>query len=177
MTLETTTIKVEDIRPGYRYWSVRPGAEHAWTIKSVEFKLAEYQVDRGQGFVTPGLVLVTRNDGDVRTFERGEDLAIQGPFPAAAADAEPTATPVPRAVRELTGTYAAALAATRSKATARLSDAELMALLLETSAQHLLGAVSAQLLWEGAQKAALSTTALNTLIHTDPDAARNLMWL
>ena len=82
-TIETTTINVEDMRPGYRYWDVRPGFENAWTIKSVEIRLAEYEVDRGAGAFAPTLVTVTRRDGDVRTFELGEKIAIMGPWKTA----------------------------------------------------------------------------------------------
>lgn len=77
---ETTTIPVETMRPGYRYWSARPGYESNWTIAKVEIHEAEYQVDRGDGWFAPTLVTVTRRDGDVRTFEYGEQIAIQGPF-------------------------------------------------------------------------------------------------
>lgn len=82
-TIETTTMKVEDMRPGYRYWAVRPGFEDAWTIKSVEIRLADYEVDRGEGWFTPTVVIVTRNDGNVRHFELGDEIAIMGPYPSA----------------------------------------------------------------------------------------------
>lgn len=82
-TIQTTSINVEDMRPGYRYWEVRPGFEGAWTIKSVEIRLSENEVDRGHGWFTPTLVTVTRNDGDVRTFELGEKIAIMGPWKTA----------------------------------------------------------------------------------------------
>jgi hypothetical protein len=81
--VETTSINVEDMRPGFRYWAVRPGYENAWTIKSVEIRLAEYEVWRDGGMVTPTLVIVTRNDGDVREFELGEKIAIMGPYASA----------------------------------------------------------------------------------------------
>lgn len=77
------------------------------------------------------------------------------------------------------GTYQAALAATKTATagTMQLTDPQHMALFLDSSAQVLLGAVSPQLIWEGAQKKSLTTRELVALIHQDPDAARDLMWL
>lgn len=76
-------------------------------------------------------------------------------------------------------TYQAALAATKTATagTMQLTDPQHMALFLDSSAQILLGAVSPQLVWEGAQKKGLSTRQLTELIHRDPDAARDLMWI
>jgi hypothetical protein len=79
-TAEITTIAVETMRPGYRYWAVRPGYESNWTIKSVEIREADYQVDRGNGWFTPTLVTMTRRDGVSQTCEYGEQIAIMGPF-------------------------------------------------------------------------------------------------
>jgi hypothetical protein len=75
-----TTIPAQDMKPGYRYWSVRPGYESNWTIKTVEIAEASFQVDRGQGWFTPVLVTVTRRDGVAQTHEYGDEVAIQGPW-------------------------------------------------------------------------------------------------
>jgi hypothetical protein len=80
---ETTKMRplaVEDFQVGYRYWPVRPGYEAAWTIKSVTMQPAPYQVRRDGEFVTPILVTHVRGDGTERTFEKGEKIAIQGPW-------------------------------------------------------------------------------------------------
>lgn len=46
-------------------------------------RLAENEVDRGDGWFTPTIVIVTRRDGDVRYFELGEKIAIMGPWKTA----------------------------------------------------------------------------------------------
>jgi hypothetical protein len=79
-TTEIRTLAVEDFQVGYRYWPVRPGYEAAWTIKSVTMQPAPYQVRRDGEFVTPTLVTHVRGDGTERTFEKGEKIAIQGPW-------------------------------------------------------------------------------------------------
>jgi hypothetical protein len=75
-----TELAAEDFQPGYRYWAVRPGFEAAWTIASVEIRTAEYSVWRNGKEVTPELVVITRGDGTVRTLEKGEMVAIMGPW-------------------------------------------------------------------------------------------------
>jgi hypothetical protein len=75
-----TELAAEDFKPGYRYWAVRPGFEAAWTIASVELKTAEYSVWRDGREVTPELVVITRADGNVRTLEKGEMVAVMGPW-------------------------------------------------------------------------------------------------
>lgn len=77
---EIRTLVAEDFKVGFRYWSVRPGCEDAWTIASVTVEEAEYQVMRGGEMVSPMLVTITRRDGNERTFEKGEMVAIQGPW-------------------------------------------------------------------------------------------------
>jgi len=77
---ETTLLAAEDFRPGWRYWSVYPGAENAWTIASVRIFEAEYQVQRDGKIITPTLVEHIRRDGNTRILELGEQVAIQGPW-------------------------------------------------------------------------------------------------
>jgi hypothetical protein len=48
---------------------------------------------------------------------------------------------------------------------------------MDGDAQILLGAVSPKLIWEGAQSKGLTTQQLLTLIHHDPAAACDLMWV
>jgi hypothetical protein len=80
---EITTLAAEDFQPGYRYWAVRPGYESAWTIASVEIATAEYEVQRDGQWISPQIVTITRRDGNVRTFEKGEQIAIMGPWKTA----------------------------------------------------------------------------------------------
>lgn len=79
-TTETRLLAAEDFQVGYRYWPVRPGYEAAWTIMSVTVHEAPYQVQRNGEFVTPMLVTHVRGDGTNRTVEKGEKIAIQGPW-------------------------------------------------------------------------------------------------
>lgn len=79
-TTETTTIPVEDMKVGYRYWAVRHGYESNWTIKSIETREADVQVERNGEIVTPVLVIVTRRDSVSQTLEQGDRIAIMGPF-------------------------------------------------------------------------------------------------
>lgn len=78
----TALLAAEDFQVGYRYWSVRPGYEDAWTIASVTERMADYQVWRGGESYTPHLVIHVRRDGTERTFEKGEMIAVQGPWKA-----------------------------------------------------------------------------------------------
>jgi hypothetical protein len=78
--METATLAAEDFRPGFRYWNVYPDARDRWTIRSVEIVQAPYSVYRDGREVTPTLVIHTRRDGERRTFELGEMVAIQGPW-------------------------------------------------------------------------------------------------
>lgn len=75
-----TTISAEDFEVGYRYWSVRPGFESNWTVTAVEERTADVQVYRDGGWATPELIVIRYRDGRERTFERGEQVAIQGPW-------------------------------------------------------------------------------------------------
>jgi hypothetical protein len=97
---EITELAAEDFQPGYRYWAVRPGFESAWTISSVELKTAEYSVWRDGQEVTPELVVITRGDGDVRIFEKGEMVAVMGPWKEKDAPA-PVAQDAPVAIADL----------------------------------------------------------------------------
>jgi hypothetical protein len=56
------------------------------------------------------------------------------------------------------------------------TDPQVMAMFLDTTAQILLGAVSPELIWNGAQARGLTALQLTRLVHHDPDAARDLMW-
>jgi hypothetical protein len=74
-------------------------------------------------------------------------------------------------------TYQEALAEAKRVGVSRCSDPALMASFLDANAQILIGAVSPELMWDGAQKTGLTTKALVALIHKDPIEAAELMWV
>lgn len=62
-------------------------------------------------------------------------------------------------------TYEQALKAGKRKSARASSDAELMALILDGTAQILAGAVSPKLIWEGAQLRGLTTAQVLDLLN------------
>jgi hypothetical protein len=74
------------------------------------------------------------------------------------------------------GPYAKALAAATKAGARHTDDAGLMALFCADTLQHLVGAVSPQLVWEGAQRSGLSTADLRDLCATDFMAVDELQW-
>lgn len=74
------------------------------------------------------------------------------------------------------GPYAEALAAARKAGARHADDAGLMALFCADSLQHLVGAVSPQLVWEKAQRSGLSTADLARLCAKDFMAVDELQW-
>jgi hypothetical protein len=73
--------------------------------------------------------------------------------------------------------FAAALQREASMGSGRCDDAAAMAGFLDSCAQILLGAVSARLLWEGAQHVGLTNLEMAYLIHNSPAVATDLMWV
>ncbi|MGX1266883.1 hypothetical protein [Streptomyces phaeoluteigriseus] len=106
--------------------------------------------------------------GMYRWYEPDADQLATLSEPAAATD-----TPA-RPVAD--GPYAEALAAARKTGVRHADDAGLMALFCADSLQHLVGAVSPQLVWEGAQRAGLSTADLARLCAKDFMAVHELQW-
>jgi hypothetical protein len=78
--LTMRTLAAEDFQPGLRYWDVRPGFESDWTVTSVAILTTEAEVFRDGKWVLRTTVTVTRRDGNVRVFDKGEKVAIQGPW-------------------------------------------------------------------------------------------------
>lgn len=74
-------------------------------------------------------------------------------------------------------TYQEALAEAHDVGVSKCSDPALMASFLDANAQILIGAVSPELMWDGAQKTHLTTKALVSLINKDPIEAAELMWV
>jgi hypothetical protein len=73
-------------------------------------------------------------------------------------------------------TYEQALEEVRIKGTAHCGDQAYMAQFVAANIQTLIGAVTPQLIWEGAQKLGLTTRQLVDLCATDKLAAAELMW-
>ena len=73
--------------------------------------------------------------------------------------------------------FAAALQREADQGSGRCDDAAAMAGFLEGCAQTLLGAVSARLLWEGAQAVGLTNLEMAHLIEVRPRVAEDLMWI
>jgi len=73
-------------------------------------------------------------------------------------------------------TYAEALKSGRKAGASHCTDTELLAGLLDSTAQILLGAVSPRLMWEGAMAKGLTSKQVMTMIRDDPQAAADLMW-
>lgn len=72
--------------------------------------------------------------------------------------------------------YGAALAAGRKIGARRADDAALMALFCAGPLQTLVGAVSPELVWRGAQEQGLSTKQLGALANSDAMAVSELQW-
>lgn len=91
-------------------------------------------------------------------------LTEAGPAPAP----EPTPLPV---------TWEQALAEAKEKGVGRCSDHAAMAAFCDTNITYIVGAVSGQLIWEGAMRKGLSFLQLGRLASRDPIACAELMWV
>lgn len=74
-------------------------------------------------------------------------------------------------------TYQAALTVGQNIGAAHADDNAVMALFCAGPLQHLVGAVSPELVWDGAQKQHLTTRQLATLANSDVMAVSSLQWL
>ncbi len=74
-------------------------------------------------------------------------------------------------------TYAQALSEGRRLGSGACGDGAAMALFCDVPLQQLVGAVSPQLVWEGARKTGLKLVDLGRLCSDDPMAVADLMWL
>lgn len=77
----------------------------------------------------------------------------------------------------MSATYAAALKRGRKQGAGACDDAAAMALYCDGPLQTLAGAVSPQLVWEGAQASGLSLLELARMTAREPMAVAELMWL
>lgn len=73
--------------------------------------------------------------------------------------------------------YTQALATATKTGVSQCTDAQLMATFCQSSIQTVCGAVSPELVWDGAQKTGMTTLELARLAKRDPRAVEALMWL
>jgi hypothetical protein len=73
--------------------------------------------------------------------------------------------------------YDKALAEAERVGTKHASDRAVMAQFCQANIHHLIGAVSPQLVWEGAQKKGLTFLEFGRLCSRDPMAVEALQWL
>lgn len=74
-------------------------------------------------------------------------------------------------------TYEQALAEAKTRGTSKCSDAAVMAQFCQANIHILVGAVSPQLVWEGAQKKGLTFLQFGRLCGKDPRTVEALQWL
>lgn len=74
-------------------------------------------------------------------------------------------------------TYYDALAAGCKVGAAHATDAQFMAMICDSTAQIMCGAVSPKLIWEGAQSKGMTAKQLAYLMVSDPAAVADLMWI
>lgn len=91
-------------------------------------------------------------------------LTETGPTP----DPEPAPLPV---------TWEQALAEAKEKGVGRCSDHAAMAVFCDASITYIVGAVSGQLIWEGAMRKGMTFRELGRLAGEDPIACSELMWV
>ncbi len=77
----------------------------------------------------------------------------------------------------MTSNYTDALARAKKMGVSHCDDAAFMATFCANVLQHLVGAVSPKLVWNGAQSKGLTTVALTRLAHDDIMAVADLQWL
>ncbi len=94
------------------------------------------------------------------------------------ANVDTTDAPKTRQTAKVTyPSYDAALTAGQTTGARRADDNALMALFCDGPLQYLAGAVSPELVWDGAQKQQLTTRQLATLANSDVMAVSDLQWL
>jgi hypothetical protein len=74
-------------------------------------------------------------------------------------------------------TWEQALAEAKSAGLSRCSDAAAMASFCDGTIQHVAGAVSGKLVWQGAMRKGLTYLQLATLCQEKPMDAAELMWV
>lgn len=131
----------------------------------------EYDTTDRDGALLHVVIATTADQGTVYEFPAPPATVSTASSPQAAAPERQIAPPAP------TGAYAAALKVCRAKGSAHAPTDALMAGLCQDVVQVLVGAVSPQLVWEGAMKKGLTAKELLDLCHADFMAVDDLQWI
>ncbi|MDQ0809790.1 hypothetical protein QFZ63_001504 [Streptomyces sp. B3I7] len=133
--------------------------------------IREYDTTDRNGTPLHVVVATAADQGTVYEFPATPATAPAASSPQTAAPECQITPPAP------TGAYAAALKACRAKGAVHAPNDALMAGLCQDVVQILVGAVSPQLVWEGAMKKGLTAKQLLSLCHTDYVAVDDLQWI
>ena len=179
MQATAPTITREPVHPGYDdlgdentpgedYWLLVNGEN----IGTTWYCSADY-VNDGERWASDGPAGLSMGH---RTREAAEKAQLD----AANLPAAPVATiklPAPSEPAPLPVTWEQALAEAKEKGVGRCSDQAAMAAFCNVNIQYIVGAVSGQLIWEGAMRKGLTFKELGRLANRDPLACSELMWL
>ena len=133
--------------------------------------IREYDTIDRNGAPLHVVIATTADQGTVYEFPETPATVSAASSPQAATPERQIAPPAP------TGAYAAALKVCRAKGAAHAPNDALMAGLCQDVIQTLVGAVSPQLVWEGAMKKGLTAKGLLNLCHDDFMAVDDLQWI
>lgn len=133
--------------------------------------IREYDTTDRNGTPLHVVVTTVADQGIVYEFPATPATVPAASSPQGAAPEHQVTPPAP------TGAYAAALKVARAKGAAHAPNDALMAGLCQDVVPILVGAVSPQLVWEGAIKKGLTAKELLNLCHTDFMAVDDLQWI
>lgn len=157
----------DESTPGEDYWLLVDGEN----IGTTWYCSADY-VNDGERWASDGPAGLSMGH---RTREEAEKAQLD----VANLPAAPVATvklPVPSEPAPLPVTWEQALAEAKEKGVGRCSDHAAMAAFCDVNITYIVGAVSGQLIWEGAMRKGLSFKELGRLASRDPLACSELMW-
>jgi hypothetical protein len=133
--------------------------------------IREYDTTDRNGTLLHVVVATADDQGTVYEFPAAPAAIPAASSPQAATPERQITPPAP------TGAYAAALKVARAKGAVHAPNDARMAGLCQDVVQILAGAVSPQLVWEGAMKKGLTAKQLLNLCHTDYMAVDDLQWI
>lgn len=155
--------------PGEDYWLLIDGDN----IGTTWYCSAHYVKD-GERWASDGPAGLSMGHRTREDAEQAQLKAAGLPGMAVATEAGPAPQPEPA---PLPITWEQALTEAKEKGVARCSDHAAMAAFCDANITYIVGAVSGQLVWEGAMKKGLSFKDLGRLANRDPLACSELMWL
>lgn len=157
--------------PGEDYWLIIDGRNIGTT-----WYCGAHYVNDGERWASDGPAGLTMGH---RTREDAEQAQIDAYLndPTTVIDRTPAQAPAQPALNPLPMTWEQALDEAKTIGVRRCSNPALMAAFCDGSLQLAVGAVSPQLVWEGAQKKGLTAKDLLRLCNTDVMAVSALMWL